>query len=303
MRISAALVLSLVSLVAASPSADIHVPPVFTLSDLVSGRRSSDLKSVLTTTGLLQVSPDRASSGGEALQSLCRCSNVLSSVPGTDRVVLADDATIRTTLGTATIGSQPVPISSDFARVCGSDAAQALEAMRDYVAEAANAFQVAWDLLLSESTSTASVVSPSIMRTTSGRNYQSIQEISLAANHLEHFHVYSKNDLNNLSEQDHTVEQERRLALDWHTDAGLFLAFVPAHDCDTETHHAGDRSFYIMEQHQEKVVAFDPTAVTIMLGTGAEHWLDTNMPLRATRHAIHMRPGQSRAWYGMSKSI
>ena len=38
-----------------------------------------------------------------------------------------------------------------------------------------------------------------------------------------------------------------------------------------------------------------------MLGAGAQHWLDTSnrQSLKATRHAVHMQPGESRAWFGM----
>merc|ERR1719469_925941 len=39
-----------------------------------------------------------------------------------------------------------------------------------------------------------------------------------------------------------------------------------------------------------------------MLGAGAEHWIKnfpSELRLRATKHAVQMKEGKSRAWYGM----
>ena len=108
-----------------------------------------------------------------------------------------------------------------------------------------------------------------------------------ASTHLEHFHVYSK--------AGDTEEQAPDEALDSHTDAGLFLAFAPAHNC----HGGVDSSLFV----DGSPVTFPANSVVIMLGAGAEHWLLTDLPLRATHHAVKMRPGDQRAWYGMSKSM
>jgi len=48
---------------------------------------------------------------------------------------------------------------------------------------------------------------------------------------------------------------------------------------------------------------FPNNSVIIILGSGAEHWLKNIpkeiLPLKATKHAVQMSPGNSRAWYGM----
>ncbi|GKY95769.1 hypothetical protein MPSEU_000538100 [Mayamaea pseudoterrestris] len=278
---------------ASSDGADaVYRPPLFTLSDLRNGHRLDELRSVMSTTGLLQVSLEESDVSSAGLEVLCQCSSVLSKVPGVDSVTLADDSTRRTSLGTATVGSRPLPLPEELSNVCGSDAVISMEAIRDEVALAADVFQAAWDGLLQSDSSSFRKSMP-LLKNKNGIVYESMQQISQASTHLEHFHLYAK-----LGEQHE--QEEPAFALDWHTDAGLFLAFVPAHSCDVDGPE--DDSFYIMDtfDNHRKNVKFHPNAVAIMLGTGAEHWLNnTVLRHKAARHAVQMRPGQSRAWYGM----
>ena len=108
--------------------------------------------------------------------------------------------------------------------------------------------------------------------------------------------------------------------LDYHFDAGFFLAFVPAMDCHTRTI---DISSFYLRGHNDSVTAFDENDVIIMMGAAAEHWLpphhsnynndnedlifnndDENMDEKwrkkfvATSHALHLKSGTHRAWYG-----
>lgn len=104
------------------------------------------------------------------------------------------------------------------------------------------------------------------------------------------------------------------MTLDFHTDAGLFLTFVPAHDCDgIHNNNANDASFFVRTTTNNgtvHAVTFPPnTRAVIMIGAGAQQWLrqqhhDDAVPrLAATVHAVRMPDGQSRrAWYGKSKS-
>jgi len=134
------------------------------------------------------------------------------------------------------------------------------------------------------------------------------------AKHLEHFHVYSKHGLqeSNLKENDSNSEVVDK-ALDWHTDAGLFLAFLPAVSCaDSDK---PDNSFRIRIPTIDKKTGVDlgkemqatfpderngEIVVALMLGAGAENWLHTptGLQLRAARHAVKMNVGEERAWYG-----
>jgi hypothetical protein len=284
-----------------------------------------------------------------ALQGLCRCASdnteSFLSMDGTDTItLLADDdddddtggmmMTTRTTLATATAGTTPLPLPDSLADHCGLDTAKSMETLRDQVAAVSDAFIFALDQLLlgggDESAAAAHRLLPlqqqqrPLLSNWDGGSYSSIADIRNGANHLEHFHVYHKkassfedefittpNDDDN---KDHHQESSSRTSttLDWHTDAGLFLAFVPAINCNhdnTNKHeHERDHSFWFMENskntQQAPIRAIFPTgSIAIMLGAGAEHWLDTSsrMSLKATKHAVKMQSGDARAWYGMSK--
>jgi hypothetical protein len=238
-----------------------------------------------------------------ALESLCACASVLPSVQGTEHVTLSDGRTTRTTLGSKTIGRQPLPLPESLNQVCGTDAAAAMEQARDRVALAGDAFQTALDQLLLLSKAGRRSNAQPLMKNYYGWTYSSVQQVTEAANHLEHFHVYSKYDEQGVTANN---ESDDLPVLEWHTDAGLFLAFLPAQDCGGGAFQAAarDGSFHILDpadDFRSKPVRFDPNSIVVMLGAGAEHWLQTDLELKATRHAVQMRPGQSRAWYGMSK--
>ena len=318
--------------VVASPPA-VYEPRLFSASDLLqyhhhssSSSSSADFASVLQTTGILQISleEDLSLDFEHILERFCQCAPALSSTYSSQskadhhhhdddpialvqRVTLADGQTTRTTLGSATIGRQPLPLPKELQVTCGSDVVQELETLRDQVAVAANAFQVALDALLLQE-QRPKQMKQALLKTSYGTSYSTIQEITHAANHLEHFHVYSKPPRLSTAEEEHNVSTSSSsspVVLEWHTDAGLFLAFVPGQNCEqgasSDIEHSS--SFWIVDpsDQQEKPVQFHPRAVVVMLGVGAEHWLQTNVPLRATKHAVRMQPGQVRAWYGMSK--
>jgi len=276
----------------------------------------------------------------QALTGLCHCTRhhaepFLLSMAGTDAFVLTDDdaatttSTKRTTLATATMGwSHPLPLPDGLADVCGLETAQAMETLREIVSEVSSAFVQALDhhLLLPPSpqmkyreydhhhpsTAPAAV----LLETSQGGSYSSVRSIVEAATNLEHFHVYDRSPAaatvtaatkkDEVNEDDHTV-------LGWHTDAGLFLAFVPGLACPDEEQDGTNDS---LTNHENLYVhvpgggtqraIFPPRSIGIMLGLGAEQWLkqqqehvQQQQQLRATRHAVKMEPGTRRAWYGM----
>jgi hypothetical protein len=275
---------ALLSAEAATTGSESNVA-TFSVTDLLTGRRSDEFATVLATTGLLAVKMDTEESKRNltqeaALHALCRCEQLLT-VDGTDTATMDDEKTVRTTLATATAGTTPLPLPDSLATHCGQATVTSLEALRDQVAVASDAFVVALDRLLGAS---------QLLKNAYGGTYSSVSQIRQGANHLEHFHVYSK------EQRDHQQQEEHESVLDWHTDAGLFLAFVPARDCHSDQ---PDASFWVKDISSPAV--FPDGAIAIMLGAGAEYWLQTPVPLKATQHAVKMRPGEERAWYGMSK--
>ena len=289
----------------------------FELTDLLFERRLDDLAATLASTGLLAIHSDNFSSNSDALETLCRCKQELweqsesvnNSHGSVQRHMLHDGATIRTTLATATMGTIPLPLSENSHSIC-KERQDELEALRDQVAIASHAFVKSWDRLLHRSTITkttssttsstkSGVPDPStlLLRNLQGGAYSSIASIINASIHLEHFHIYTKE---HKLPTDNSTTISTAL-LDWHMDAGLFLAFAPAQSCHAK---GKDLSFYIdNDDDNDDPVVFPPNTVAIMLGAGAEHWLQTDLPFKATRHAVkQMNAGDDRVWYGMSTS-
>lgn len=269
-----------------------HQVPSFTISSLQTPSFSEKLAAALRTTGLLAIQLDDGNyqnARESSLEGLCRCtsSSAFREIEGTDSsaTLLSDKFTTRTTLATATVGNTPLSLPhEDLKSACGTETAESMELLRDYVAHASNAFVSALDRLLYLPGETTTP----LLRTIHGVEYSSIKSIVKASTNLEHFHVYSKQK----STQDTKV-------LDLHTDAGLFLAFVPGQSCE----NTGEQNvhFYIQHDGVQQQVDFPPNSIGIMLGAGAQHWLNTSnsLSLKATRHAVYMQPGESRAWFGM----
>jgi len=305
-------------------SKPVHHVPAFSTQDLFSGRRDADLASTLVTTGLLAirvpVKTGKSSDGQNAiygrkspLSGLCECRERIGEIHGGESTLLVDGKTTRSTIATATFGSdRPLSLPTrDIDSICGLGLANDLEDVRDYVSRAAGgAFVPALDRLLRFSWRNRTVL-PVI----NGEGYKTVSSVVEDAKHLEHFHVYSKEGSRSSNSEENEYDSHVvDTALDWHTDAGLFLAFLPAVSCaDIDK---PDNSFYIKiptidektgkEYGKELQAVFpnerdDEIVVALMLGAGAEHWLQTppGLKLRAARHAVRMKSGEERAWYGM----
>lgn len=319
--------LSVRLVVAESVSSRTYEVPRFRISDLRSGRHANDLKHVLETTGLLAVTLDGDKMASHeltthraaAFDGLCKCATPgpsndapLLSVTGTDSATLTDGVTVRTTLATATVGYTPLPLpAAELSSTCDSSDryfVDALEGLRDAVAEASSFFIDALDGILSSPTNP---VSTPLLKTSTGASYSSVRDVVGASKNLEHMHVYSRDD--NIAGFDEISDEiNSGDALRLHTDAGLFLSFIPALSCsDVGFFGNTDQSFQILDplDGQVKIANFpqDVPSIAIMLGVGAERWLNTdqqkqNVNLKATRHKVGMTSGDRRAWYGMSKS-
>ena len=200
------------------------------------------------------------------------------------------DGAVRRTLASATVGFDGPEADGRAASLelpvwveeeCGRDAYDAFERVRDVVADAADLFVARLD-----------------RERTSSEGRPSYRELLAGANHLEHFHVYTKASA--AGPADGTGDEEgddargresagavrddhaRRVAaegggtptLDYHTDAGFFLAFVPALDCRTRR---ADAASFFLHGRDDAPATFGDDEVVILMGAGARHGL----PVRA----------------------
>jgi hypothetical protein len=223
--------------------------------------------------------------------------------------------------------------------------------LRDAVAYIVNLFITKLDTELASSSMTAASTNNneddtnSLSSTVESAQYNNYiyRQLLERENHLEHFHVYTKKEVGDgqfhQHQQQHQQQQQQQqqllytnnernienddsitptlTTLDYHTDAGFFLAFVPAMDCHTRT--IDNSSFHLRSRGHDNddnlgvTPVFDEHDVIIMMGAAAEHWLhphplndenNVNMDEKwrnkflAMSHALHLKSGAHRAWYG-----
>jgi len=319
--------------------------------------RGQDLRETLSTTGLLAVHLEdkharylnhRGATGrpafqledpnalyshnrGVALDGLCSCIDHpgFLKLDQTHELTMTGSSTSRTSVATATVGlDHPLPLPKGLEDTCGTDVLDAMEGLRDVVASVSKAFVSALDEVFIKSDPVtgrpySDEFNPrpptTLLRDESGKSYESITDIVKVANHLEHFHVYTHQE--GESENSSSDFARNDVAWDWHTDAGLFLVFVPAWVCSGSSDNVDD-SFYYRDTDGTTVRAkFDggKTAI-VMMGQGAQDWLDLrpsknqpqNLLLKATTHSVRWSepeagfegiPRQRRAWYGMMNLV
>jgi hypothetical protein len=250
--------------------------------------------------------------------------------------------TTRTTFATATIGDIPLNLPlQELTDTCGFHVVHAMETLRDVIADISQTFiHVLDDSIIRRSTSDSNMKkyrsnrhnpsgnSPPVMKSRTGEIYPTIQSIIQSSTHLEHFHVYrnhpplqpgNDNDEHVGSTTSSSTFNQSHALLNVHTDAGLFLSFVPGLRCnmnddgDDETTSSSSDLWVQIDHGELSRAIFPPNSVGILLGIGAQNWLhlqqqqqhqnqhqNQQKPWKATKHAVHMPPGASRAWYGKS---
>lgn len=302
--------------------------PTFTIEELQTRQRRHELKDALSSTGILAISFDHvdvsqnyAHDRQTALKGLCDCHDHpdFLHMDQTRSIILPDDSTKRTSVGTATVGMDfPLPLPSDLEDLCGPETVRAMESLRDAIADVSVAFAFALEDLIEEYTH--GNVLPLLQDKHGGKSYHTLSSIVKSANHLEHFHVYSKEMDRNNDNDSSGDSDDFSAAWDWHTDAGLFLVFVPALNCMREE-QPQDTSFWYKDFNGRPIQArFDgSTTAIVMLGQGAEDWLSLAVPsnevasrplrLKATVHSVRWGTPlftpqngaslQQRSWYGM----
>lgn len=327
-----------------------HSIPTVSFSDLrklgTRGNGNTDgvadtFRQVLSTNGLLAIrledfDDDEDLTGDSysrdrriALDGLCSCVDHPEFLELEQTHELSDMAdsssTSRTSVATATVGLEnPLPLPKGMDATCGPAVHDAMEGLRHVVSSVSRAFVAALDTsVIQAHNAKETPKSTTLLRDEFGRSFESVADIVHVANHLEHFHVYTNNN-NNSNQQENS-----NTAWDWHTDAGLFLVFVPAWDCNGSSDDINvDDSFYYRDTEGNTIRAkFDGgrTAI-VMLGQGAQDWLDLPSPnpapqqsmLKATTHSVRWSeqkqkqyptssfnhlPKQRRSWYGMMNLV
>ena len=263
----------------------------------------------------LDLNSDNADDGGftnirkRALRSLCDCPtftsssnfmDALQSHPKDLQQIHLPDGTIRRTLASATVGfdndekeegevvASVLELPSWVQDTCGQDAYESFEDLRDAVADVVGVFMVRLD----------GEKSGGGVKNNQGRTEEeSYRQILSSANHLEHFHVYTKKSAGTPSSQQGGGDWEKETStLDYHTDAGFFLSFVPAMNCHSYT--TDNDSFYLKGQNDP--LQFGDDEVVLMMGAGAQYWLpsDGHSPFSAASHALRLSADTHRSWYG-----
>ena len=265
----------------------------------------------------------------QALSRLCSCptfsgsdnngnessslfQQVLQSYPKDVQEIHLPDGTVRRTLASATVGfdindedetqatqlaaAAVLELPSWIKDKCGEEAYDSLEELRDIVASVTDAFVARLDREQDEVIEVGG---------SSKKNVdESYRSLLSNANHLEHFHVYTKA----AGEKKVTGGQEAldevdafTPTFDYHTDAGFFLSFVPAMDC--HSYKTDDSSFYL--KGETNPLTFQEDEVVILMGAGAQYWLsdygdgnDEQFPFLAAPHALRLKPNTHRSWYG-----
>lgn len=211
-----------------------------------------------------------------------------SATVGFDSNDIVDDKEVNSIMETASVFELPSWIKDK----CGEDAYDSLEELRDIVASVTDAFVTKLD-----------------REQNKNKNYgqMSYRSILKDANHLEHFHVYTKAGRGGEKEDSKpnaastTDKSSTTATFDYHTDAGFFLSFVPAMDC--HTYKTDDSSFYL--KGETKPLTFEEDEVVILMGAGAQYWLmdeygeeEDQSPFLAASHALRLKPNTHRTWYG-----
>ncbi|KAL3790216.1 hypothetical protein HJC23_005588 [Cyclotella cryptica] len=140
--------------------------------------------------------------------------------------------------------------------------------------------------------------------TGAGLEGYSLHELFSRGEQLDHFHVYSN------AETSYSNKAELK-TIDWHTDYGFALAFLPGHilsqDGASAQKYTPSKGFFIQlpDGSAQEVTFTEEDDVVIMLGDGVAHIKNAiedhqDFNLRAVPHAFVMPDRQDalRMWYG-----
>jgi len=242
-----------------------------------------DLHHLLSNYGVLRFAMGESvtETRREALINMCECQifldeTALTSYPRDIGAKNLADGTHRITLATASIGlSKTLPLPLWIEQECGKDTYKSLTDLRGIVSDVVNLFVA------------------KLGQKNGNKINEDLRDALSKTSHPEHFHVYN------------TPSSGRAGAdtLEFHTDAGFFLAFVPALNCNS---YQTDNESFFLEGHDEPL-SFEEDEVIIMMGAGAQYSLSSDLksgvlneesPFVAASHALRLKPGSHRSWYG-----
>ena len=230
------------------------------------------------------------------------------------QTTVMDDGTARRTLGASTLdGVARPPATHGEGALAGCARFDFVQsAFRAHVATAIEAFAARLSEVAAPDADPAG--SPLLLRAPPRQDaepadgglapaaYATLADIVAHGEHLEHFHSYHKPD------GARRADDNDALAIDFHTDQGLFIAFTPARTLAGNT--SADAAEFLVEfpDGVAREARFGGRAQLVMLlGDGVvahvNPWSHSSRPLRAAPHALRMprsgqRAGDARLWYG-----
>jgi copper chaperone CopZ len=227
-----------------------------------------------------------------AFRSVAKCESGEAAPESMSEVALAD-GTVRRSLGTRTVRGVPEQLDSACADPDGS-----METLRTLVDTASRRFLGALNLAVPDD--------EAILNTRTARAYHSLADVAQGGEQLEHFHVYKP------EAAPHAAATPPALPL--HTDAGLFIALVPAMWVDLARPSPASEptdGFYVQAvdgTHLTISPQDAPSSVVFVMGDGWAKWIEPSLRsgFRAAPHAMVVTAppptdaGASllRLWYG-----
>lgn len=270
-------------LVYAAASSPLFRPAVFDKEALLGSSNPDGFEQALSQDGIVQIiHPEIAELRSRTFRDAQQC---LSNAP-LAQISNLPDGTLRRTLAVAKATDPEVQHGS--AGAACSTFSRSSRKFRDVVADATSAFVKSLEMLLDLEKARTDEPGPVIKTLDDGER-------------LEHFRSYEVRK--SLDGPDGNV-------IDFHTDQGFFIAFVPALMVDPESGIArpdassGQLVFRIGEDGDAVEAELREDSVIFMLGDGINHYLNgrRQTPLAVPAHAVRIPAngeGLHRMWYGL----
>lgn len=274
-------------------------------SRFYASRSDNVLRQSMTEVGVIAVSaiPGFAQLRRDVLVASRGCGVAASAAQSTT----FPDGTVRRTIATTTKGlhehSKMELGNIAQGATCPVDFTTKADQFRSLVSETAEAFTRRMGELFTPAGR------PFLYNMEHSKKFASFEEIASAAEHLEHFHAYSR-----LSQDAAATAIKDGSTIDMHADQGIFIAFTPGLMVDQPSDGfarvtgSSPGTFYVERRNGSRAVAdFGPTGdvLVFLLGDGVDQYINpylTQGPvLRAAPHAMVMprhAPTEARVWYG-----
>jgi len=224
------------------------------------------------------------------------------------------DGTVRRTLATATTSLEG-PLDLKLHKTTSSSTScQSFEKNLELFRSIANMATNSFAKVLSKEME-PHLSKPLLIKRGNGEDsYDTIEDLVMNGEQLEHFHSYQKTE--RIGEEYDDDEMMR--TIDVHADQGFFIAFTPGmmmSSNNKDNNAVASEGFYIVEDDSNKIpiqVDFniDTDDLVFMLGDGVNQYINNRLTdkensgrrhLRATPHAVSLKvhdDSQARVWYG-----